>query len=104
MLACSSSFFFFFFFFSNDSVRDYIHVCDLAEGHVAAIDACVFGADAAPGCHVFNLGSGTGTSVLQMIAAVSKASGVDIKYEIAGRRSGDVAAAYANPAKATKHL
>lgn len=85
-------------------VRDYIHVMDLAEGHVAALQGCAFNAAAAAGCHVFNLGSGKGSSVLEMIAAVSKASGVDIKYEIAGRRAGDIAAAYADPAKATTQL
>lgn len=72
-------------------VRDYIHVVDLALGHVAALnrlkEKC--------GCVVYNLGTGKGASVLDMINAFSKASGKEIKYEVAPRRGGDIAACYA---------
>lgn len=81
-------------------VRDYIHVVDLAKGHIAALkklkDDC--------GCKVYNLGTGTGYSVLQMVKAMEKASGKEIPYKIAPRRSGDVASCYANPHRAEKEL
>ncbi|KAL1257857.1 hypothetical protein QQF64_011101, partial [Cirrhinus molitorella] len=81
-------------------VRDYIHVVDLAKGHIAAVrklkDNC--------GCKVYNLGTGTGYSVLQMVNAMEKASGRKIAYEIAPRRSGDVASCYADPTLAEKEL
>lgn len=75
-------------------VRDYIHVVDLARGHVAALDYN------APGVEVFNLGTGTGYSVLDMVEAFSRVNGVPVPYRIAPRRPGDVAACYADPAKA----
>jgi UDP-glucose 4-epimerase len=79
-------------------VRDYIHVVDLAKGHVAALDHIHAGIDA------FNLATGTGTSVLQLIEAFKKASGKDIPYQIVDRRPGDVPASYASPEKANREL
>lgn len=79
-------------------VRDYIHVVDLARGHVAALD------NLKPGAEAYNLCTGTGTSVLELIGAFSKASGVNIPYKIAPRRPGDVGACYADPSKANKEL
>lgn len=77
-------------------VRDYIHVCDLAEGHVAALDYCFQNS----GAKAINLGTGRGTSVLELKAAFEKASGVSIATEIAPRRAGDIAIAYADTALA----
>ena len=79
-------------------VRDYIHVVDLAKGHVAAIKRMK------PGVSIYNLGTGRGTSVLEMITAFEKASGKKLPYEIVERRAGDLAELYANPAKAKKEL
>lgn len=79
-------------------VRDYIHVVDLARGHVAALN------HSKPGAHAYNLATGKGTSVLELIAAFSKAAGKEIPYQIVGRRPGDVAACYASPAKANTEL
>jgi UDP-glucose 4-epimerase len=81
-------------------VRDYIHVLDLADGHVAALRH----ADGKAGVHIFNLGTGRGNSVLEMLAAFEKACGRTIPYAIAPRRSGDVAACWADPAKAAREL
>ena len=81
-------------------VRDYIHVVDLAKGHVAAIGY----ATAHTGAEVFNLGTGTGYSVLDMVKAFEKANGVAVPYEIAPRRSGDLATCYADPAKSRELL
>jgi UDP-glucose 4-epimerase len=81
-------------------VRDYIHVMDLAQGHLAALEALVN----EPGLLTVNLGTGRGYSVLEMIAAFSKASGRDVPYQIVERRSGDVATCYADPAHASKVL
>ncbi len=80
-------------------VRDYIHVVDLAKGHVAAIRALK-----TSGVHVYNLGTGKGYSVLDMIHAFSKACGKELPYEIKPRRAGDVPACYATSAKAEKEL
>ncbi|XP_021192253.2 UDP-glucose 4-epimerase isoform X1 [Helicoverpa armigera] len=77
-------------------VRDYIHVEDLAEGHVKAVK--LFQHPGFSGFHAVNLGTGTGYSVLQMIAAFHKASGREIPYRIVGRRAGDIAANYADVA------
>lgn len=77
-------------------VRDYIHVCDLASGHAAAL-AWMNGRT---GVEIFNLGTGTGTSVLQIIEAFSKACGHDIPYVVDPRRPGDVTANYADCTKA----
>ncbi len=81
-------------------VRDYIHVCDLAEGHVAAIDHL----EGRPGAHIFNLGTGKGTSVLELVAAFEKACGKPIPKKITGRRPGDLAVCYASTAKAAREL
>ena len=81
-------------------VRDYIHVCDLAEGHVLALDKLLTGS----GLMVINLGTGTGYSVLDMIKAFSKALGKEIPYKIAPRRPGDIAACYASPDLAYKTI
>ncbi|MBR0403195.1 UDP-glucose 4-epimerase GalE [Candidatus Saccharibacteria bacterium] len=79
-------------------IRDYIHVIDLAKGHIAAIRGLK------PGVEIYNLGSGKGTSVLEMIAAFDKASGKKLPYKIVGRRAGDLAAMWANPGKAEREL
>ena len=81
-------------------VRDYIHVVDLAKGHVAALAY----ADNHTGTEIFNLGTGTGYSVLDMVQAFEKANGIKIPYEIAPRRPGDVAECYADPKKAREVL
>ena len=81
-------------------VRDYIHVVDLAVGHVKAIDYIMTN----PGLDVINLGTGTGYSVLDMVKAFGKACGKEIPYEIKPRREGDIAMCYAEPAKALKVL
>ena len=81
-------------------VRDYIHVVDLARGHVAAIDYVM----AHQGTEVFNLGTGTGYSVLDMVHAFEEANGVAVPYEIQARRPGDLATCYANPVKSAEEL
>ena len=82
-------------------VRDYIHVVDLARGHVAALKRL----DVMPsGCEAFNLGTGEGYSVLQMVKAFEEASGKKIPYEITDRRPGDIAICYADPTKAREIL
>ena len=81
-------------------VRDYVHVMDLAEGHVAALDFLAKN----PRDIVLNLGTGKGSSVLEMIAAFGKASGRTIPHEIAGRRPGDVAVCYADASRARELL
>jgi len=83
-------------------VRDYIHVVDLVEGHLAALRKLLDGSERA--CHVWNLGSGKGSSVLEMVKAMEKASGKEIKYKWGDRRVGDIATCYADPAKAEKDL
>jgi UDP-glucose 4-epimerase len=81
-------------------VRDYIHVCDLADGHLAAIDY----ADRHKGCEIFNLGTGVGYSVLDMVKTFSEVNGVPVPYVIGPRRAGDLATVYADPAKAKNVL
>ncbi len=81
-------------------VRDYIHVVDLARGHVAALQAIEQGC----GLGIFNLGTGEGTSVLQLVRAFEEATGVQIPYEIQGRRPGDIDACYADCSKAEREL
>ena len=81
-------------------VRDYIHVVDLAKGHVAAIRYAVEN----HGCEVFNLGTGVGYSVLDMVKAFETANGVKIPYAIVDRRPGDLATCYADPAKSREVL
>ena len=80
-------------------VRDYIHVVDLAKGHVAAIQKL-----SEPGIHIYNLGTGKGYSVLDMVHAFEKACGKKLPYEIKPRRAGDVPACYATSAKAEREL
>lgn len=81
-------------------VRDYIHVLDLAKGHVAALKKIQEGS----GLSIYNLGTGQGYSVLQMIKAFEKVIGKELAYEIVGRREGDVAECYANANKAHDEL
>ena len=81
-------------------VRDYIHVVDLAKGHVAAVKYVV----GTQGCEVFNLGTGTGYSVLDMVKAFEKANGVKVPYQIVDRRPGDMPTCYADPAKSARVL
>ncbi|KAL8141590.1 hypothetical protein V2J09_014622 [Rumex salicifolius] len=82
-------------------VRDYIHVVDLAHGHIAALNK-LFDSDL--GCEVYNLGTGKGTSVLEMVAAFEKASGEKIPVEVAARRPGDAETVYASTEKAARDL
>ena len=81
-------------------VRDYIHVVDLASGHVKAIDKLFTN----PGLVIYNLGTGIGYSVLDMIKAFAKACGREIPYQIGPRRAGDIAMCYSDPAKAKAEL
>ncbi len=81
-------------------VRDYIHVMDLAEGHVKALQEC----REKTGLHIYNLGTGQGVSVLEMVHAFAKASGLEITYQMTDRRPGDVAECWADPAKAEREL
>ena len=81
-------------------VRDYIHVVDLAQGHVAAINKIKEN----PGVKVYNLGTGKGYSVLDVVKAFSKACGKDIPYEIKPRRAGDIATCYSDASLAKKEL
>lgn len=82
----------------GSGVRDYIHVMDLAEAHCVAMEHL----DEEAGLRAFNLGTGTGVSVLQLIAAVEEASGVAIPYEIVARKPGDVATLIADPSRIEK--
>ncbi len=82
-------------------VRDYIHVVDLAEGHVKALDNILEGGK---GVQVFNLGTGHGYSVLDIVKAFEKASGKQIPYKIVERRPGDIATCYSDPSKAKEVL
>ena len=81
-------------------VRDYIHVVDLALGHIKTVEHC----SNKPGVHIYNLGTGNGYSVLEIIKAFSKACGKEIPYKIMARRPGDIAECYANPEKAKREL
>lgn len=81
-------------------VRDYIHVCDLASGHVAALKAI----EHKCGLAIYNLGTGHGYSVLDVVNAFMKVNGVDVPYSIKPRRPGDIAISYCNPAKAKAEL
>ncbi|MFD1946434.1 UDP-glucose 4-epimerase GalE [Nocardioides aestuarii] len=82
-------------------VRDYIHVEDLAAGHVAALEKL---ATTDVAVNIWNLGSGRGTSVLELLHAFEKAVGHELPYEVVARRPGDVATSYADPAKANEEL
>ena len=81
-------------------VRDYIHVVDLARGHIKAIEKILDGT----GCDAYNLGTGEGYSVLDIVNAFSKVNNVEIPYVITERRAGDIDACYADPTKAEKEL
>ena len=81
-------------------VRDYIHVVDLAKGHVAAVEYVT----GHTGCEVFNLGTGTGYSVLDMVHTFSEVNGVAVPYVITDRRPGDIATCYADPGKSARIL
>ena len=81
-------------------VRDYIHVVDLANGHVCALKAI----ERKCGLGIYNLGTGHGYSVLDMVKAFEKENGVTVPYSIKPRRAGDIATCYSNPAKAEKEL
>lgn len=83
-------------------VRDYIHVSDLAMGHVKAIDWLCD--EKSTGFHLFNLGTGRGTSVLELLRAFEAANGIAIPYEIRGRRAGDTASAWADVSAASEVL
>ena len=82
------------------AIRDYIHVVDLAIGHIKAIEAF----DKLDGVNIFNLGTGKGSSVLDVIKAYSTACGKDVPYKLEGRRAGDVTTCYADSAKANEIL
>ncbi|MGE7982534.1 UDP-glucose 4-epimerase GalE [Solibacillus sp. NPDC093137] len=79
-------------------VRDYIHVVDLAEGHVTAIEQVT------RGVRIYNLGTGRGTSVLELVKTFEEANNIEVPYEIIERRLGDIASCYANVKKAKKEL
>ena len=81
-------------------IRDYIHVVDLADAHLAALDAL----DRIEGCRAVNVGTGTGSSVLEVVQAASRAVGRDIPYELADRRPGDVPCVYADTALSSELL
>lgn len=81
-------------------VRDYIHVVDLAKGHLKALEK----ADKDSGISYYNLGTGIGYSVLDLVKTFKDVNGVDVPYKVVGRRAGDVAACYADPAKAFEEL
>lgn len=81
-------------------VRDYIHVTDLISGHIAALKKL----ETKPGCIIHNLGTGNGTSVLEMVHRFEAVNGVGVPYRIVARRPGDVASCYADPSKAFEEL
>lgn len=81
-------------------VRDYVHVVDIAEGHINALEILKKN----PGLVTYNLGTGRGHSVIELIEAFKKVCGTNVPYKIAGRRDGDVAICYADPSKANREL
>ena len=81
-------------------VRDYIHVVDLANGHVKALEKL----NQKPGLVTYNLGTGTGYSVLDMVKSFEEITGNEVPYKIAPRRAGDIATCYADPKKAKEEL
>ncbi|MPN50262.1 UDP-glucose 4-epimerase [bioreactor metagenome] len=83
----------------GSGVRDYIHVCDLAEGHVKTLDRLEQG-----GLYTYNLGTGRGVSVLELVRLFEKVNGVKIPYTVTGRRAGDTAECYADAGKAEREL
>ena len=82
-------------------VRDYIHVVDLAKGHIKALEKLE---KEKTGIYIYNLGTGIGYSVLDMVKAFEKTTGRPVKYKIVPRRAGDIATCYSNPEKAQKEL
>lgn len=88
---------------TNDGtgVRDYLHVMDLAEGHLSAIDHIK---NKETGLYIFNLGTGNGYSVFDMVKAMEKACGHEIKYEVGPRRPGDISTCYADASFAEKEM
>lgn len=82
-------------------VRDYIHVVDLAKGHIKALEKLE---KEKSGIFIYNLGTGTGYSVLDMVKAFEKTTGKEVPYKIAPRRAGDIASCYSDPTKAKKEL
>mmetsp|Transcript_23583 Transcript_23583/g.35324 ORF Transcript_23583/g.35324 Transcript_23583/m.35324 type:complete len:410 (+) Transcript_23583:56-1285(+) len=85
-------------------VRDYIHVQDLSNGHILAIENGLFGKKMKTNCEVYNLGTGKGYSVLEVLQAFKKACQKDIPYKIADRRAGDIAKMFADASKAKSEL
>lgn len=83
------------------AIRDYIHVLDLAKGHLVALN---YLRDNKPGIKAWNLGSGRGSTVFEMVKAFSAVVGRDLPYEVVGRRQGDVLDLTANPSLANKEL
>ena len=81
--------------------RDYIHVVDLAKGHVAALKCFK---NKKNNLHIYNLGTGKGTTVLELVKTFEKANNLNVKYKIAKRREGDVDKLYCNPKKANNEL
>ena len=81
-------------------LRDYLHVVDLAKGHISALEY----AEAHSGAEAFNLGTGDGVSVLELVTAFEKANGVKLNYRFAPRRAGDVTAVWADPSLANREL
>ena len=81
-------------------VRDYIHVVDLSIGHIRAVEHVMENR----GCDIYNLGTGTGYSVLDIVKTFERVNGVEIPYEIVGRRPGDIAVCYSDPSKAEREL
>jgi UDP-glucose 4-epimerase len=83
-------------------IRDYIHVVDIAQAHVAALNRLSAGTGSP--CEIFNLGTGKGNTVLEVIHAFEKVSGIQLKYRFAGRRAGDITAVWADASKANRIL
>ncbi|HCN49081.1 MAG TPA: UDP-glucose 4-epimerase GalE [Chryseobacterium sp.] len=85
-------------------IRDYIYVVDLAKAHVAALKKLMDDPSEETGIDIYNLGTGKGSSVLEVVKAFEKANGVEVPYQICARREGDITIAYADPQKAEKEL
>lgn len=86
------------------AVRDYIYVVDLAKAHVAALKKLINNESNEALIDIYNLGTGRGSSVLEVVKAFEKANGVEVSYQICDRREGDITIAYADPSKAEKEL
>ncbi|MDQ1858214.1 MULTISPECIES: UDP-glucose 4-epimerase GalE [unclassified Chryseobacterium] len=86
------------------AVRDYIYVVDLAKAHVAALKKLIDDSSSDTVIDIYNLGTGKGSSVLEVVKAFEKANSVEVPYQICDRREGDITIAYANPEKAGKEL